>query len=226
MRLLDVQALFNNACRKSVVEAFETKMDQAACMLEAVFGGCLLPRSPGCPFSQALFGTRCSMTTVLARIRRKSLTFLRQPWFVQVWFVPVWILLGISKALIFTVSFRRLAPRLGHRTDIAPWVPLLTPKQEQRAWMIGRLVRMTARYTPWVSNCFPQAVAARALLGLYNVPYILYFGLQRDVQDSTGMKAHAWVVAGRVPVTGGQSFMQFTVVGCFVASSLVDVAAP
>jgi len=37
------------------------------------------------------------------------------------------------------------------------------------------------------------------------------------------MKAHAWVVAGRIPVTGGQSFGQFTVVGCFVAPRLAGV---
>ena len=43
----------------------------------------------------------------------------------------------------------------------------------------------------------------------------------RDEQ-TLEMKAHAWVVAGRVPVTGGVSFGQFTVVGVFVAPRLVN----
>ena len=160
---------------------------------------------------------------VLGALRRKAGTFLRQPRFIQAWFLPLWVLLGISKALIFTVSFRRLAPRLGQTSDIAPWVPLLDPAQEARALLIGRAVRLTAKYTPWDSNCFPQAIAARVLLGLYRLPYILFFGLMRDADDPAGMKAHAWVAAGRVRVTGGTSFGQFTVVGCFVSPLLARV---
>ena len=160
------------------------------------------------------------MAKVAARLTRKAGTFLRQPLFIQAWFLPVWFMLGIGKALIFTLSFRRLAPRLGRHAGIAPWVPLLSATQEQRALMIGRVVRLTAKYTPWDSNCFPQAIAARVLLGLYGLPYALYFGLLRDPDDAAGLKAHAWVAAGRVRVTGGLSFGQFTVVGCFVAPSL------
>ncbi len=162
--------------------------------------------------------------SALDTLRRKARTFFSRPLFMQIGFLPVWLILGIGKALIFTLSFRRLAPRLGRQSGIAPWLPLLTPEQEQRALLIGRLVRMTARYTPWDSNCFPQAIAARVLLGLYGVPYVLYFGLRRDPDDPAGMKAHAWVVAGRVRVTGGLSFGQFTVVGCFVAPRLAGIA--
>ncbi len=160
----------------------------------------------------------------LARLRGKARTFLRQPRIIQAGFLPVWILLGLGKALIFTISFRRLAPRLGRQAGIAPWVPLLTPAQEHRARLIGRLVRMTARYTPWDSNCFPQAIVARLLLGLHGLPYALYFGLMRDPNNPAGMKAHAWVAAGRVPVTGGVSFDQFTVVGCFISPHLAGSA--
>ena len=155
----------------------------------------------------------------VALLRRKALTFLRHPIFIKLWLLPVWLLLGISKALILAVSFKRLAPRLGVHEGTAPWVPLLDRTQEARALAIGRVVRLAARYTPWESNCFPQAVAARLLLGLYRIPYVLYFGLARDA-ESGGMKAHAWVAAGRIRVTGGASFRQFTVVGCFVAPQL------
>lgn len=158
--------------------------------------------------------------THLASLHRKASTFLRQPRFIQAWFLPVWLILGISKALIFTISFRHLAPYLGQVSGIAPWVPLLAPDQEARARLIGRVVRLTANYTPWDSNCFPQAITARFLMGLYRIPYTFFFGLLRDPTNPSGMKAHAWVAAGPVPVTGGVSFGQFTVVGCFVAPSL------
>lgn len=155
------------------------------------------------------------------KLHDKTRSFLRQPRFMQVWFLPVWLLLGLGKAAIFTVSFRRLAPCLGTSAGVAPWVPVLTPDQEGRAWQIGRVVQLAARYTPWNSNCYPQAVAARVLLGLYRIPYALYFGLMRD--PGTGeFRAHAWVAAGRVRVTGGMSFDQFTVVGCFVAPHLAN----
>lgn len=157
------------------------------------------------------------MTAVAATpLLRKARSFRRYSLFVRLWLAPAWLLLGISRALILVVPFRRLAPRLGHHTGAAPWIPLLDRAQERRAQEIGRLVRLAARYTPWQSNCFPQAVTARLLLGLYRIPYALYFGVAR-APENTGMQAHAWVTAGRVRVTGGAGFRQFTVVGCFVA---------
>nr|WP_319565127.1 lasso peptide biosynthesis B2 protein [uncultured Rhodoferax sp.] len=158
---------------------------------------------------------------MLNTLARKTRSFIHLPRFTKLWLLPLWLLLGISKALIFTISFRRLAPHLGQTIGVAAWVPLLDPAQQARAAQIGRAVRLTARYTPWNSNCFPQAVAARVLLGFYGIPYALHFGLMRDKQ-TLEMKAHAWVAAGRVPVTGGVSFGQFTVVGVFVASQLVS----
>ncbi len=156
---------------------------------------------------------------MLNTLRRKSRSFAHLPLFAKLWLLPLWLLLGISKALIFTISFRRLAPHLGRAMGVAPWVPLIDPAQQARALQIGRAVRLAARYTPWDSNCFPQAMAARLLLGCYGVPYALYFGLMRDAH-TLEMKAHAWVSAGRVAVTGGACFGQFTVVGVFVAPGL------
>ena len=153
---------------------------------------------------------------MLNRLVHKARAFLRKPFYIQLGFFPVWLLLGMAKALIFVVPFRKLAPRLGVHTGAAPWVPLLDTRQRARALSIGQLVRLTARYTPWDSNCFPQAIVARILLGLAGIPYALYFGLTHD-GDSREMKAHAWVAADRVSVTGGNGFEQFTVVGCFVA---------
>lgn len=153
----------------------------------------------------------------LARIAlRKARSFWRQGRFERLWLLPLWLLLGLARALILGVSFRRLAPHLGRPLGPAAWVPLLGPAQQARAQQIGRAVRLAARCTPWDSNCFAQAVAARLLLGLYGVPYALFFGVKRAPQAST-LQAHAWVAAGRVPVTGGAGFGEFTVVGCFVA---------
>jgi hypothetical protein len=159
---------------------------------------------------------------VIKNLWCKLSSFRRLSRWSKCWFLPVWLLLGAAKICIVLISFRRLAPRLGVMAGILPWVPLIEPSQEARALQIGRVVRLVARYTPWDSNCFPQAVVARLLLGLYGVPYLLAFGLARDVEDRQ-MKAHAWVAAGRIRVTGGESFLHFTTVGCFVSPLLEDV---
>lgn len=81
--------------------------------------------------------------------------------------------------------------------------------------MIGRVIRLAAAYTPWHSNCFPQAVVARVLLALHGVPYMLCLGIKLGSTADTKIDAHAWVTAGRVSVTGGSSFGEFTVMNCF-----------
>ena len=145
---------------------------------------------------------------------RKVRTFAALPAFTKVWFIPAWMALGASRAVILLVPFRTLAPRLGRTQGTAARVPLLSDAQESRAREIGRVVRLAARYTPWTSNCFPQAVVARMLLGLHRIPYAIHFGVTSGHGDAP-LQAHAWVVAGRVPVTGGDSFKRYTVVGVF-----------
>jgi hypothetical protein len=146
---------------------------------------------------------------------RKGCAFFRQPKFVILWAVPVWLALGVAKTLIFTVPFRRLAIHLGHQAGVNPFVPLVSAESEQRAFLIGRAIALAARHTPWNSNCFPQALVARFLLALYNVPCALYFGVKRD-PASGQFQAHAWIAAGRVYVTGGDGFDHFTVTAIFV----------
>lgn len=139
--------------------------------------------------------------------------------FVQLWFFPVWLGLGLAKLLIFTVSFKRLVPRLGVSVGLKPWLPLIDEAQERRARQVSQVVQLAARYTPWESNCFPQAVIARVLLGWYGVPYCLFFGVRRKPGNGE-FDAHAWVASGCVRVTGRYSFHQYTVVGVFAAPFL------
>lgn len=165
----------------------------------------------------------------MARIvgfRRKVHAFVRLSPFEQAWFGPVWLLLGLSRLAILTVSFRRLAPLLGHRTKNPVVVPLVTEAERARARRIGRIVRLAARHTPWTSNCFPQAIAARVLLGLHGVPYALYFGLSNEGGGKTRLMAHAWVCAGPVAATGGNGFRQFTVVEAFMSTDSSPPSKP
>ncbi|WP_282041738.1 lasso peptide biosynthesis B2 protein [Halomonas alimentaria] len=155
----------------------------------------------------------------------KLSSFLRKPLFFKLWFIPAWCLLGTTKLLIHLVSFRRLERFMGTGCGVNPVQPLLTPRQRTRATAIGQLVCTTACYTPWNSNCFPQALTAALLLRLYRVPYLLCFGLARG-RNSHDYLAHAWVSSGPVVVTGGFSFNLYTVVACYLAPSLSVDSSP
>lgn len=146
--------------------------------------------------------------------------FVRRPVFIQAWLLPVWFLLGMAKLAIFTVSFRRLLPFIGQPAGALPWVPLLSAASEARARQIGEVVRTAARYTPWDSNCFPQAIVSRLLLGLYGIDYCVFFGVRRG-SGQDPFDAHAWIAAGRVAVVGKRSFRDYTVVGVFASPKLL-----
>ena len=76
---------------------------------------------------------------------------------------------------------------------------------------IGATVRLAARHTPWRSECYPQALTARVLLGLAGIPHVVSFGVRRD-RDA--LVAHAWVRVGEVVVTGTTGH-EYTEVGAF-----------
>jgi len=130
------------------------------------------------------------------------------------WFGPMWLLLGFSRAVILLIPFRHLSGMLGDRFDPWPHVPLVTAEEGRRARDISHVVQSASRYTPWKSNCYTSAIAARLLLGLYGIPYIVFLGLRKD-DETEKYSAHAWVVSGPVRVVGGSGFGLYAPVGCF-----------
>lgn len=136
------------------------------------------------------------------------------------WLVPAFVLLIIARLIIIIAPFRWIAARLGDNQGPQPQSPLVTEKQADRALQLGRTVRRAAKLVPTGAHCFPQAIVASLLLRLYGIPYAIHFGLRKkleDGDDNKALAAHAWVNAGKIRVTGGQSFHQFTTVACFVS---------
>lgn len=133
----------------------------------------------------------------------------------QVRLVAAWSLLGLSRLAILLLPFTVVRRALGeHRhpsnaTD-RPTEPL-APLTLHRARRIGAIVQLAARHTPWRSECYPQALTARALLGLARVPHVVSFGVRRDGE---ALVAHAWVHVDGVPVTGLTGH-DYTEVGSF-----------
>ena len=153
---------------------------------------------------------------MIIQLFKKATHFIEQPLFIKLWFFPLWIGLGVSKLFIVTLSIARFTSFLGSSLDLHTKAPHITQLKEATALQIGAAIRLAARYTPWDSNCFPQAILARLMLRLYRIPHVLYFGLNRH-HARHDLNAHAWVVAGQVSVTGGAlSFNQYTVVGAYL----------
>jgi len=128
------------------------------------------------------------------------------------------VLLGLGRLAVLLVPFRQIAPALGAAAGTDAQIPLLTPDQRRRALLVGRTVRMAARYAPWQANCFAQAIAASLILRLHHIPYAIFFGLRRasaPASPPAPIEAHAWTAAGGVAITGGYGFDSFTVVAVF-----------
>lgn len=147
--------------------------------------------------------------------QRKWRTLRRQSLLTLLLLLPAWLLSGAARLLVLSLPFRRFAPYLGAHHGLGSLIPVLELGQVSRARSIGSAVRIAGKYAPWNANCQAQAIAARVLLGVFRVPYALFYGLARD--PNAALKAHAWVCAGPVRVTGGYSFDQFTVVAVFAA---------
>ncbi len=126
----------------------------------------------------------------------------------------VWCLLWPARLVVMIFPLRQLARVYGRDqgTDIA--VPSAREADMEPARTIGRAIALAARYSPSSANCYPQALVARLLLRIGRIPHGLFFGLRRNAQ-SDAMEAHAWVMVGPVPVSGGDSFDSYTVVRCF-----------
>ncbi|MDR9388706.1 MAG: lasso peptide biosynthesis B2 protein [Balneolaceae bacterium] len=93
----------------------------------------------------------------------------------------VFLLLGISFIAIHTVRFKRLVSWLGKAHGVSPAVPLIDRPQWHRARRIGWAVRTTARYTPWPSKCFAQALTSALIMKYFQIPFGVYFGLAKAV---------------------------------------------
>lgn len=156
-----------------------------------------------------------SMFSAAVRCRRMLATVYRLPRFERLLLVPAWILLGMTRAAVRWIGFRRLAPWVGEQMAVPPVLPCPDARAQRRALQIGRTVRLAARHTPWDSNCLAQALAAHYLLGLFRVAHLLCLGVTRGGDDGQ-LQAHAWVLAGSTRVTGGRTAERFTRVGCFV----------
>lgn len=149
----------------------------------------------------------------MTTLRAKLATARAQPPGVLLWLAPVWLLLAGAALTIRLVPFRRFARHLGSPVGPVALLPLAGEGDLRRARRLAAAIGIAARYAPFRSNCYPQALVAVLLCRLHRLPFALHFGA---VRGPAALEAHAWVMCGRVAVAGGAvSFARFTPVACF-----------
>lgn len=140
-------------------------------------------------------------------------TFIRMPLADKAALLAAWLLLGWAAIVLRLFAFRRVAPLIGMQAGPVAFVPLLDVRQDARARLVKRAIRRAARIAPLRSDCLPQLLAGAVLCRLMGVPTSGFLGVK--LGEEPRMAAHAWLCAGRVQVTGGPSFGEYTVTCSF-----------
>lgn len=134
--------------------------------------------------------------------------------------VQVFILLGVARLSLQMIPFRRLAQHLGPlQTETPSDAP---PEHLAQARRVALAIARVSPYTPWTSNCFPQALVAKHWLRRRRIPTTLYLGValtKSEGAPNSDMTAHAWLRCGPLIVTGGRGHERYTVTACFSDSS-------
>ena len=129
-------------------------------------------------------------------------------------FLEAYTTLGIMRAGILTVSFKRLTRSLEHFPQKEE-ITELDEREMQIAIMVGRAISRAAAYTPWESLCLAQSLTAQRMLQRRGIPGVFYLGAAKDEEGEEKMKAHAWSQCGDNIITGGAGHEEFTVLSVF-----------
>ena len=134
-------------------------------------------------------------------------------WSERALLLEAFIWLGVMRAAVRRMPFRRIAARLG-LSQVGTFEVSQTPEIHQ-ATRTGWAVRVAAARTPWQSTCLVQALAGIAMLRRRRIAGALYLGLARDATAPESLAAHAWLCCGDVILTGESERERFSVVACF-----------
>lgn len=142
----------------------------------------------------------------------KIATFYRMPRQEKNMFFISFCLCAIAKIAIQCISYKRLSAYFGNSCQMLVASTLLLPQQLQHALTTRRVIALTARYTPWKSNCLTEVLVAKFWCQRYQIPYLLFIGLAKESKRPLGVDAHAWITAGPIAVTGGHALVTHQVI--------------
>jgi Transglutaminase-like superfamily len=125
--------------------------------------------------------------------------------------IEAWFFLALARAILIVMPFKRIAPLLGKMNNIE-----LSSQSREYTTILHHIkvgILRASRFSPWRTKCFEQAIAGKAMLRMRHISSLLYLGAYKDPVNQ--LKAHAWLIAGDIVVTGGPNIEQYTVVSWF-----------
>jgi len=146
---------------------------------------------------------------MLQKIRKFTKLESRQRWL----FMEAYARLGMMRAAILTLPFKKLVKSLDHQKDTV--APRLKRVQMETAHAIGEAVRTAAGNTPWESACLVQTLTAQRMLGKRGIGGIFHLGAAMDDAAEEKLKAHAWLLCDNTIITGEAGHEQYAVLSTF-----------
>lgn len=117
----------------------------------------------------------------------------------------VWLCIGRILRL-------RIVSWLGNERQTRQPIPLTLSQQKIVHYNKIVISKIIARI-PWECACLLQAFAVTQVLKSYDIPYQVYFGVNKGEEKQ--LRAHAWVCCDELDVVGGESKSQFNVINYF-----------
>ena len=121
-------------------------------------------------------------------------------------FADKWLLLravswlAVARVWLLVAPFRHVATRLSGDSEHKDVDPVLLQR-------IRAAVSAAGANVPWRSDCFPQAIAARALLRSYGYASTIHLGVEKP--NASELAGHAWLSCGDAIVTGGEDLDRY-----------------
>ena len=129
-------------------------------------------------------------------------------------FLEATALLAVARFCVRYLKFRHYSRWLGPQCDGEVPAPVkIDQHARDEISAISQEIRRAANNVPWQAVCLPQAIAGKWMLRRRGIASQLYLGLAKGESDQ--LKAHAWLVAGELPVSGVASRETFTQVARF-----------
>ncbi len=132
----------------------------------------------------------------------------------RAFFVEAYITLGFMRAVILSLSFKRLTRTLEQSTKNETNVSV-QDAQMQTAMTIAKVISKAANHTPWESTCLTQSLTVHRMLNKRGIPGLFYLGAAKDESVQDKMKAHSWSQCGSTILTGENGHEEFTVLSVF-----------
>ncbi|MBX2883993.1 MAG: lasso peptide biosynthesis B2 protein [Granulosicoccus sp.] len=145
------------------------------------------------------------------RILQRARNLLHRPLADKLLLLKVLVLLGATRLAINVLPFSRLERMLGKRMQESERE--ISTEEQAYARRIRWAVGIISPYTPWKSNCFPQALTAKILLRRRGISSTLYMGAAFKEEGS--LQGHAWLRCGPYYLTGGDSESRFGAIASF-----------